>query len=335
VTDANVVLGYLAPEMFLGGRRELRADLAHQAVETHVADPLALDVVAAAAGIVRVVNTNMVAAIRAMSIERGIDPRGFTLVCGGGAGGLHAAQIATELSIKKVVVPREAGTFCAFGMTVTDVRHDYVKALHAISSSVEPGDVTVLFAELEGRGRERLLGEGFREAEIGLERAVDARYPGQVHELTISLPRPDGPYGPADIREVERIFHAEHERQFSYSRPELDVELLHWRVSAVGRMPLAGRAVDASQDSAGPTVRLGERNVYIHASGSLRPVPVYSAEALGAGAQLSGPAIIAGATTTIVLNPGDELSCSRDSFLIDVGAGTRGHEALVAAPAVG
>jgi N-methylhydantoinase A len=316
VTDANVVLGYLAPEAFLGGRRTLRDDLARSAILTNVAEPLQLTGLEAAAGIIRVVNANMVQAIRAVSVERGIDPRGYTLVVGGGAGGLHAAQLARELGIARVLIPREAGVFCAFGMTVTDVRHDYVRAFHSLSSSTNLAELDQLFAEIEDEARVRLRGDGFDADQIVLERSVDARYPGQVHELTVSVPSATT-ISNDDIRTIERAFHEEHKLRFTYSRPELPVEFLHWRVSGVGRMPVVEHletATDVSGEELADAARLGSREAWIDGQGMV-PVEVYDADRLHAGASIAGPAILQSPTTTILLGPGDELSVGSDGSL--------------------
>ncbi len=318
VTDANVVLGYLTPDAFLGGRRVLRLDLAEQAV-TRIADGLGISTLQAGAGIIRVVNANMVAAIHAVSIERGVDPRRYLLVVGGGAGGLHAAQLARELGMRRVLVPREAGTFCAFGMTVTDVRHDFAQALHALSSAAAGSDIDAVFATLEDEARARLLEEGFTEDQIHLERFVDARYPGQVHELTVPAVR-SATNGETDLRAVERVFHDEHEAQFTYARRELPVEFLHWRVSALGRMPLP-----PSNGSGGHRRTLaqpaGECEAYFESVGGLVATATYSALDLTAGAFLEGPAIVQAPTTTVVVDPGDALSVRADGdFLIEIGA---------------
>jgi len=318
VTDANVTLGYLAPEAFLGGRRELHPDLARQAIEERIAAPLGLDVLRGAAGIIRVVNTNMAAAIRAVSIERGYDPRVFSLLCGGGAGGLHASALASDLGIGDVIIPREAGTLCAFGMTVTDVRHDYVKAAPFLSGSLGPAVLQAVFDELEGEGRARLSADGFTEDEIALERFVDARYPGQVHELTIALATPDGPLSDEDMRGLEQTFHSEHQRQFSYNRPELEVELLHWRVGAVGRTGSARAAGEQLPPAEAEAAQIGSRQIYIQATGALETVPLYQAEQLQDGAIVLGPAVVAGETTTILLAPGDRMTCGADSFKLQV-----------------
>lgn len=321
VTDANVVLGYLAPESFLGGRRELRADLAHSAIERKIAKPLGMDTMHAAAGIIRVVNTNMSAAIRAVSIERGYDPRRFSLLCGGGAGGLHASALADDLGIRDVVIPREAGTLCAFGMTVTDVRHDYVKAARLLSDALDPAYVQRIFTELEATGAERLRADGFADSEMVMERHVDARYPGQVHELTVPLPSIQGPFGADDVDSLENIFHEEHGRQFNYSRRGLAVEFLHWRLGAVGRTPPIGAPAEATGTADAASALIGSRSVFIPARDDLEEVDVYQAELLGDGTVVEGAAVIAGRTTTILLAPGDRLACGVDSFRLTTNAG--------------
>ena len=233
VTDANLALGRLSEDAFLGGRRTLESELAREALRTRVAEPLGLSVEDAAAGVVRVVNANMVDAIKEVSVQRGIDPRGFALVVGGGAGGLHAGQLAAQLGIKRVLIPAEAGVLCSFGMTVTDVRHDHSRALHTLSSEIAPEKMEALLADLEVSARATLRADGFDDDQMELRRFVDARYPNQVHELTIPVPSElvDLPDAQA---EIEKIFHAQHEQQFTYSIESLPIEIIHWRVAGVG-----------------------------------------------------------------------------------------------------
>jgi N-methylhydantoinase A len=309
VTDANVVLGYLSPQAFLGGRRTLRDDLSEQAVASRVGGKLGLDTLQAAAGIIEVVNANMVGGIRSVSVERGIDPRGFMLVSGGGAGGLHAARLARQLGMRQVMVPPEASTFCAFGMTVTDVRHDYTLSHHALSSTMDISELDAPFAELEREARERLRRDGFKDEQIRLERSVDARYRNQVHELTIPIPSSEG-YGPADLDTIVETFHEEHHSQFTYSLPDVPVEFLHWRLSAVAvsprvPRPTAERASDPAQ--AGEAAKIGERPAYFPEFGEKVATPVYSVPKLAIGATVSGQAIIESPTTTLIINPGDTL----------------------------
>lgn len=316
VTDANVVLGYLDPEAFLGGRRRLRDDLSARAVDEHVATPLGLSTVDAAAGIVRVVNANMVGAIRSVSIDRGVDPRRFTLVCGGGAGGLHAAELARELGMGRVFVPLEAGVFCSFGMTVTDVRHDHVAALHAVSDAFDLDGLNATLAELEAQARRELLEEGFEASEIRLERSVDARYPGQVHEITVPVPG-DGALGADEVTALEAAFHAQHEAQFAYHRERMPIECLHWRVAAIGASAVgASPAPEAAGGAAAPARTV---QAYSAAVGGLAPTPIYDVADLDVGTSIHGPAIVAAPTTTVVVHEGDVLSRQvAEGFLIDV-----------------
>ncbi|MBB4664310.1 hydantoinase/oxoprolinase family protein [Conexibacter arvalis] len=317
VTDAHVALGRLAPEAFLGGQRKLHDDRSRDAVERAVGEPLGLDLIAAAGGILRVVNANMVGAVRAVSVERGIDPRGFTLVCGGGAGGLHAASLARAIGMKRVLIPREAGTFCAFGMTVTDVRHDHSRALHAVSSDERFEEVDAAFAEMEAEARERLEASGFGPDQIEIQRSVDARYVGQVHEITIPVP-PAEAYGPTQMREIEERFNAEHRRHFTYAREGLPIEFLHWRVTGVGRIPETRQPAPARGDGRA-LVPAGTRGVWFEEVDAVVETAVHWMEALSPGDRISGPAIVQSSTTTIAVNPGDVLSVlDNGSYAIDV-----------------
>jgi N-methylhydantoinase A len=324
VTDANVVLGYLDPDAFLGGRRRLRDENSRKAVDEHVGAPLGLSTVEAAAGIVRVVNANMVGAIRSVSVDRGVDPRNFTLVCGGGAGGLHAAALARELGMRRVFVPLEAGVFCAFGMTVTDVRHDHVTALHAVSDRFQLDEVNAAIAQLERAARAELQEEGFTAEQISLERSVDARYPGQVHEITV--PVPSSPVlTDADVQTLVAAFHQQHRAQFAYNREGMPIECLHWRVAAIGASRVANAGAPAPEQAHGggsevEAAPMRSVHAYSTASGELVETPIYDVADLKLGAHVSGPAIVAAPTTTIVLHEGDVLSREiAEGFLIEVG----------------
>lgn len=309
VTDANVVLGYLSPDAFLGGRRQLRADLARQAVSTRVSEPLGLTDLKGAAGIVEVVNANMVGGIRSVSVERGIDPRGFLLVSGGGAGGLHAARLARQLGIAKVVIPPEASTFCAFGMTVTDVRHDYTFSRYSLSTQMDIADLDEPFARLESQAVERLRRDGFDEAAISTARSVDVRYRNQIHELTVPIPG-KARYTEEDLQQIVNAFHAEHHSQFTYSLPGVPVEFLHWRLSGIAtsrRVPRPRSAEAAQGLQAGEDARTGSREAYFPEHRGKVETPVYSMTKLVPRATVMGHAIIESHNTTVVINPGDRL----------------------------
>jgi N-methylhydantoinase A len=317
VSDANVVLGYLDPDAFLGGRRRLRDDLSVEAIRTHVAEPLGLTPVDAAAGIVRVVNANMVAAIRAVSVERGIDPRHFTLVCGGGAGGLHAADLARELGMSRVFVPNEAGVLCSFGMTVTDVRHDHVAAFHTMSDTVDLAELNRVIADLEATAVAELREEGFPAELIRLERLVDARYPGQHNEITI--PAAAGvELGAEHLRELETAFNDEHRAQFTYDRAGLPIEMLHWRVVAVGRNAIPSAPAEQGDGRTPVPFRTGPA---YFAGDAATETAFYDVSGLDIGAELRGPAVVSAPTTTIVVHPGDVLTRpSAEGFVIQIAA---------------
>jgi len=308
VTDANLVVGRMAADAFLGGRRSLDVGLAGRAIEEKIATPLGLSVREAAAGIITIVNSNMASAIRAVSIERGIDPRDYVMVAGGGAGGLHAAELARMLEIGEVLIPRSAGGLCAFGMAVTPVRHDYVRLHHCQTN--QPGavtDIARVFDELIAEGRAHLESDGFKPEEIRFARHLEGRYPGQVHNLTVPLPA-----GPIDDDLLQRLvagFHDEHERRFTYSMREQPIECLHWRVAATGSRPAPEGRLSTTSAGAVPT---GRRLAYMAGPGAEVETLVYRGDALAEGDRLPGPAIVEFDTTTVVVNPDDVLTVQAD-----------------------
>lgn len=309
VTDANLVVGRMAAGAFLGGRRSLDMDLAIKAIDTHIATPLGLDVNTAAAGILTIVNSNMATAIRAVSIERGIDPRDYVMVAGGGAGGLHAAELARMLGIGEVLIPRSAGGLCAFGMAVTPVRHDYVRLAHCHSNgSGVAMRINSVFDELMSQGRAHLEADGFESKEIHFSRHLEGRYPGQVHNLTVPLA--EGPIDDGFLRRLEADFHAEHEKRFTYSMRDQPVECLHWRLSATGRRPAPeGRL---KRQSEGAAKSSGRRTAYMAGVNAEVATDIYRGDALAADDRITGPAIVEFATTTVVVNPDDVLVVQAD-----------------------
>ena len=236
VTDANVVLGRLIPEVFLGGGMVLDRDAALTAV-AEIAERLGSTVEEAALGIVRVANANMEAAIRVISVERGHDPRLFTLVAFGGAGPLHACELAGALRIPRVLVPSTPGVLSALGMLTADVLKDYVQTV-MVSSGEASGKVEPVFAELEQRGRDDLRREGIEPERVVIERYLDLRYVGQSYELLV-------PYD-GDLDEVITRFHQAHDRRFGYSDPGERVQVVNVRLKARGSgRPSGNRTVCA------------------------------------------------------------------------------------------
>lgn len=297
VTDAHVVLGRLLPEAFLGGSRRLDMALARQAVG-RIAERLGTSLEEAALGIVRIANANMEAAIRLISVERGLDPRHFTLVAFGGAGPLHACELAAALSIPRVLIPAAPGVLSALGMLVADVLKDYVRTLMVpIDQEQAQATIEAALAALEEQGRADLLAEGFAPEQIQIERYLDLRYVGQSYELTI-------PFG-GDCARAAQQFHLAHERRFGYSDPNEPVQVVNVRLKARGlveppvleRQPLQPEAVVHPLERR-QVIFAGEAGPVAH------EVAIYAREALVPGARFTGPAIVTQYDTTTVVPPG-------------------------------
>tara|TARA_B100001123_G_scaffold439355_1_gene576092 strand:- start:169 stop:2232 length:2064 start_codon:yes stop_codon:yes gene_type:complete len=317
-TDANVVLGYINPDYFLGGRRDIRPELSERAIKEHIAEPLGLSVPQAAHGVFRIINNNMVDAIRVVSIERGIDPRNYALVVGGGAGAIHAGMLGRTLGMKKAIIPRYSGVFCSFGMIVSDVRHDYMQAFATNTGRIDLDGVNKVISELEQKAMDDMVEEGFPEGEVTLSRFADAKYPAQIHELTIPV-NSEGSLGDDSVGELEQTFHDLHERMFTYSVRESPVDLFHWRV-------VAHRKVDAPptpdfSDSVQPVTvaRKASRKVYFGDIDDFRETEIYNGDLLKCGMTVAGPAVVEQANTTIVIFPGQVLEVNEyGDFVLDL-----------------
>ena len=295
VTDANLVRGLLDAGNFLGGRIALDAAAARRAVE-QVARALDTDAVTAAEGIGQVVNTNMAEGIKLVSVRRGVDPRGFTLVAFGGAAGLHVTEVARLLEIRRVIVPSVAAVLSAWGMLATDLRHELVRSHVSDVRRLTAGALRRLFASLEAEGRRRL---GRFDGVVDVRRAVDMRYGEQIFEIQVPLDGLD--LARADLLdEVAARFHRRHEELYAYSAPGQEVVIVNARVAVVGRLPVlpADEAVAAGRALA-PPVR---RRVWL---GGWAEVPVYRLDGLPAGHQVKGPAVFESATTTVLLREGE------------------------------
>ena len=248
VTDANLVLGYLDPGNFLGGRRRLDPAAAERAV-TAVADTLGTDRMAAADGIHRVVNTRMAEGIRLVSVRRGVDPRRFSLLAFGGAAGLHATDVARQLEMGRVVVPRVAAVLSAWGMLATDLRYEVVRTHIGDVVKVGAAALRRVFGAMEGEGRRR-LGRAFT-GPVRVERSVDMRYGEQIFEVSVPL---DGVELEAvDVMdEVVRRFHRRHEDLYTYSPPDQEPVLVNARLAAVASSPPCPGAAAAGSRSRRP-----------------------------------------------------------------------------------
>jgi N-methylhydantoinase A len=305
VTDANLVRGLLDAGNFLGGRIALDASAAHRAIET-VARALDTDALTAAEGIGQVVNTNMAEGIKLVSVRRGVDPRGFTLVAFGGAAGLHVTEVARLLEIRHVIVPSVAAVLSAWGMLATDLRYELVRSHVSDVRRLTAVALRRLFAALEKDGRRRL---GAFEGPVDVRRAVDMRYGEQIFEIPVPLDGVD--LGRTDLlEEITARFHRRHEELYAYSAPGQEVVIVNARVAVVGRLPVlpADEAVAAGRARQPPT----PRRVWL---GGWVEVPVYRLDGLPAGHQVKGPAIFESATTTVLLREGERATVTPRGWL--------------------
>ena len=294
-TDANLVLGRLG-EALIGGAMTLDRGAAEQAISTYIGEPLSLELVEAAESIIKVANANMADAVRLISIRRGYDPREFCLVAFGGAGPLHAAALARELSIPTVLVPPNPGITSALGCLLVDVRHDLSTMFLGHVDTVNRDELEAAFSRLEIEAHERLEHEGVPEEQMSVQRVLDMRYVGQWRSLTV-------PVGaPVDLAESAARFHAEHEREYNYRRDGQPVEIYRLSVRAVGITPKP----DLKRHELGDAPRTpgNTRSVRFDEMGDPVETPVYVRSELPAGALLKGPAVVEQLDSTTVVPPG-------------------------------
>ncbi|MBM3152832.1 MAG: hydantoinase/oxoprolinase family protein [Chloroflexi bacterium] len=290
VTDANIVLGRIPPEFFLGGEMPLDADLAHEAF-ARLGGDLHLDPQQAALGVVQVANAHMESALRVISVERGHDPRDFSLLSFGGAGGLHAADLARSLGMKRLLVPPLASTLSAFGMLAAEVVKDYTRTV-MLDGGTAIDEIASLLAPLAARGREEVGAEGVADEEISVESFLDMRYTGQSYELIVPF-----------TASILAAFHDAHRRHYGYATPQAAVEIVNLRLRVIGRRAPPSLACDPT-GSADPAPAFLLTRPVVFSSGSL-PTRFYRGEALLPGNRLEGPAVIVRPDTTILLGPSD------------------------------
>jgi N-methylhydantoinase A len=301
VTDANVVLGALNPRHLLGGRMVIDRARARAAI-ARLAGRLGLDLMATAQGIVSVVTANMAKAIRVISVQRGHDPREYTLVAFGGAGPLHAARLARELEIPRVLVPRHPGILCALGLLLTDLKTSYAQTRLVPATLESLPRIVATFDELERRARAWFEREGIAPAARTLRRTVDMRYAGQNYELPVAVP--DEPSGPALLAALTAGFERAHAQMYGYVAEEEPIQAVTFRLEAVGAVRRAQLAAHPPAAADVAAARAGEREVWLPEAGALVTCPVYDRERLGPGHRLAGPAVVEQMDATTVLLPG-------------------------------
>ena len=304
ITDANLILGRL-PNTILGGRMRLNPKLAEKAITEKVAEKLGLSLHEAAYTIIEVANSIMAKILRVVSVERGHDPRGFTMIAFGGAGPLHACALADDLGISKILIPVNPGLFSALGLLISDVRHDLVKAFMEEISLLEPEKVESAFKALEAKGLEILRGEGFTEENISLIRCVEARYVGQSYEIMIPV---EAPFTD-EADELVRRFHERHEALYGFMAEDEPVELVNIRVTALGLIerPKLKKLKPGGPKPPARSLK-GLRDVYLEGPESPIECPVYIRERLKPGNTIDGPLIVEQYDSTTLVNPGWSLT---------------------------
>ncbi len=303
VTDANLVTDRLNPDYYLGGEMRLDVEAAWRAVDERIGRPLGMTTVEAAWGILQVTNATMIRAIKLVSVERGYDPRDFALIAFGGAGPLHATRLAEELEIPVVIVPRFPGNTSALGLVVADMRHDYVATRIQCIDDVDPATSEATFQELETQARSQLSHEDIPEDRQHLSRSCDMRYFGQAHELNIPV---SGQLATDEaLQRIGHAFHSVHRRTYGHAMEGDPVEVVNYRVSAVGTSPKPELVGHGGGDA---DALKGQREVFFEDGRLL--CPIYERRWLKPGRQIDGPAVVEQVGSTTLL-------CQRQSARVD------------------
>jgi len=310
-TDADLVLGYLDKDFFAGGRIPLNLAKARAAVEEFIAGPLRLDLYEAAAGMYNVINVNMAAAIREVSIKQGYDPRDFPLVVAGGAGPNHACMFALELEIPVMIIPRESSIFCAAGMLRSDLKHDFVRTHVRLLQDTDPASLGKIFGEMQSEGDRLLQSEGIPADKIHYQFSVDLRYVKQYHEVNVTVAAAELQQTTLDT--IARRFHSLHNSLYGYSLEDENtaIEMINLRLMCIGKTQKPAFQQEA-YDGVDPSGALKKRRrIFLPLQKRFEEVDVFDGFKLKFGNRISGPAIIEQVNTTALLTPEYNLMVDR------------------------
>lgn len=299
VTDANLVLGYLNPDFFLGGKMTLDIDKARQAIKNEVADKLNIPVNEAARGIINMVNFNMANGIREAIVNRGYDPREFPLMSAGGAGPIHAAAIAEELECTLVMVPKESSIFCAAGMLMSDIRHDFVKVIRTLTTEITFEEINNVLDELRSQGVKTLTSESVKEDEVKFQYTFEMMYAGQYYQVGVDFNDEEISYLTHEL--MENKFHNLHNQLFGYHTPEMPVEIVNINIAAIGETLKPQVQVKQYNGIDVEHVKKGVRKAALGVNQESIDVPVYDGDQMAHGNLVIGPAVIEQIVTTIII----------------------------------
>lgn len=310
VTDANLVLGRLGADRFLGGEMKLDVAAAERALKSRIADPFKMSVTEAAEGILRIAVTAMSYAVKGVTTERGLDAGDFVLVAYGGAGPLHAVAVAREIGIRKVIIPAAPGVFSAFGMLFSDLRYDYVRTWYTRLDDAAFADMEAVYAGLEDQGRAAIASTSVKPNRIVIKRAADMRYVGQEHAVTVDLPM--SVFTKRDRAAIKRHFDAMHLLRYGTSAPDEGAEIVSLRSTVTGTMRKPPQEkIARGQKMPSKSAFTGKRRVYFAAdgkAGQFVDTATYRRADLRAGNRIAGPALVEEHASTTVLAPGDALT---------------------------
>ncbi|HET7392354.1 MAG TPA: hydantoinase/oxoprolinase family protein [Candidatus Binatia bacterium] len=306
ITDANMVIGVLDPDHFLGGRMKLNKPKAERLLEERIAKPLTMHLMEAAHGVLDIINVKMEEAIKAVSSQRGYDIRDFTLVAFGGGGPMHAGRMALDLGIPSVLIPLTPGVHSALGLLMSDVKHDYVRSKLVGLDDLDLDEINPMFGQLIEQAKADLHGEGFRDSEIKMDPYLDLRYAGQGYELTVPCPMP--PLSKDDLALMRARFDTVHEQNSGHKAETEPVELVSLRLISLGMVPQAKLSPGRVSGRRVEEAMTGTRRVFFGNEHGMLNTQVYSRDALEPGHRLSGPAIVEQLDTTTVIHPEQEVT---------------------------
>lgn len=313
VTDADLVLGYLSPDYFLGGKMQLDIGKAKSVIEEKIARPLHVDIIRAAWGVHQVVNENMANAARIHLVEKGRDPREYNMVAFGGAGPVHAYRVAERLKLKTLVCPLAAGVTSAFGMLTAPFAFDFVQSYVTTLSEIDFAILHNMYAEMERRGRALLEAAGV-EGALTFTRSADMRYLHQGFEIRVPLP--SGPLTREDLPTLSRAFTEEYERLYKRLNTGVEIEIVNWRLIASGPRPAIALQTPTTEEQSLSCALKGERAVYLPESNGFAPCRVYDRYKLPLGVPFLGPAIIEERECTIVVGVNAQACVDQDFNLV-------------------
>jgi N-methylhydantoinase A len=313
VTDADLLLGYLSPDYFLGGKMRLNREKARQVIEEKIARPLGIDIVRAAWGIHQVVNENMANAARIHLVEKGRDPRDYSLIAFGGAGPVHAYRVAERLKLKTIVCPLAAGVTSAFGMLTAPLAFDFVQSYVVTLSELDFDILERMYTDMEQRGRALLEAAGV-EGSLSLSRSADMRYLHQGFEIRVPLPSERLTRDHLPV--FQRAFDEEYARLYKRLNPGVEVEIVNWRLVASGPQPLVVLSGPDKVPRSLASARKGERDVYLPEHNGFVACPVYDRYQLPSNVTFPGPAVVEERECTVVIGAAAQVSVDSDLNLV-------------------